>query len=195
LISFIGGGYTFLPWSSLTQSTTMLQNIYTDTSQILFRIISRTNAANQPYIITKQLNAYSTIPIAIKQNSYLQYTMPKNLALGPYIYFGFLPASMVGKGTTVGFSANGVQISFQNCDGNPNSYFALFANLNPTSSNGYSVPGTLIQKWIAASTSHPLGTYLPAKYFFFHETHQGGCGEYSQSNTWNSYYGTAFGIK
>lgn len=53
----------------------------------------------------------------------------------------------------------------------------------------------MVTQWLAASKIHPLGTYLPARYFFFTEVHQGGCGEYSQSNTWNDYYGTAFGIK
>ena len=114
-----------MPWNSLSQSTTMLQNIYNDTSQILFRIISRTNAADQPYIITTQLNSYINIPIAIKQNSYLQYTMPKNLAIGPYIYIGFLPASMVKITMAQGFSANGVQISFQNCDGQYLNYLGM----------------------------------------------------------------------
>ena len=71
----------------------------------------------------------------------------------------------------------------------------MFANLNPTSSSGYLFPGNMVTQWLAASKIHPLGTYLPARYFFFTEVHQGGCGEYSQSNTWNDYYGTAFGIK
>lgn len=112
-----GGGYTFLPWTSLSQSTTMLQNIYTDTSQVLFRTISRSNNANQPFIITKQLDMYSNIPIGIKQNSYLQYSRPTNLVLGAYIFIGFLPASIATKGKIEGFSANGVQIIFKNCDG------------------------------------------------------------------------------
>ena len=62
-----GGGYTFVPWSSLSASTTMLTNIFSDTSQVLFRVISRSNANTQPYIITKQLSMYSSTPITIKQ--------------------------------------------------------------------------------------------------------------------------------
>ena len=169
-----GGGYTFVPWSSLSASTTMLTNIFSDTSQVLFRVISRSNANTQPYIITKQLSMYSSTPITIKQNSYSSFTAPLNLAIGNYVYIGFMPAASIKQGFTEGFIANGQSISYPNCDGNPNAYWALFANLNPTSSSGYFAGNGVFDTWLSTALAHPLGTYMPSTYFYFAEMTQGG---------------------
>ena len=168
-----GGGWTFVPWSTLSASTTLLQSIYSDTSQVLFRLISRSNVASQPYIITKQLAMYSSIPISILENSYTGYTSPIN-TIGNYVYIGLIPAALVHTGDTEGFIANGQSLSFTNCDGNGNTYFALFANLNPTSTSGYAMGNGIFDSWLNAALAHPLGTYMPDSYYYYAEMHQGG---------------------
>jgi hypothetical protein len=191
-----GGGYTFVPWTSLSQSSSMLQDIYTDTSKILFRIISRTNSHSQPYILTTQLNIYSSKPIGILENSYSGYIKPINVNVSSYVYIGFLPASFASvAGQTQGIGANGRQVTFINCNAAPMSYFALFANLNPTSTSGYAVGAGVLDTWKAQAIAHPSGTYMSVNYFYFTEMHQGGCGGYAQSDRWSDYYGVAFGMK
>jgi hypothetical protein len=191
-----GGGYTFIPWSSLSTSTSMLTDIVTDPSHVLFRIMNRTNTQHQPYIITRQLSAYqSTWNLSIQTNQYLGYESPQNVFLGSYIYFGFIPVSGSFIGQTQGFSVNGQDTSFTNCDGKANSYFTLYANLNPSNPSNYSIGSGIIGVWMNSSIPHPLGTFMPSRYFYFTEIHFGGCGGYSQSSTWAQYEGTAFGLR
>jgi hypothetical protein len=191
------GGYTFLPWSTLQKDANIIDKIYTDTSKVLFRIISKDDKTNQLYIITKQLDMYSNLPISIQMNSCKGYQCPVNsyINFGPFIYFGFLPANFANKaGMIQGMSANGHQLTFTNCDYNPNSYISLFQPINTPSlyDAGYY---NFHQDWLGAAHNHPLNTYLPSKYFSFVEIHQGGCGEYTQSNRWLNFDGAAFGIK
>ena len=169
-----GGGYIFVPWSSLSASSTMLANIFSDGSQVLFRLISRSNANTQPYIITKQLSIYSSSPITIKQNSNTGFNTPINIGLGNYVYIGLQSQAQIKQGYTEGFIANGQSVSYTNCDGNGNSYWALFANLNPTSTSGYSVGNGLFDTWLGTAIPHPLGSSMPSSFFFFAEMHQGG---------------------
>lgn len=191
-----GGGYTFLPWTTLSSDTTLLQDIYTDTSRVLFRVINRKKLTDQSYILTQQLNMYSSIPIGIVQNGYTNYTKPINDNIGPYILIGYLPKMFANQKDMIqGFKANGREITFKNCDKNPQSYFALFANLNPDNPSKYPIGSGMIDNWLNSSLPHPSGTYMPEKYFFFFEIHQGGCGGYAQSDRWSNYFGTAFGIK
>ena len=196
-----GGGYTFFSWSTLSLSTSILPNIYTDKTHVLFRIIDKTNNANQPYIITTQITTYAAIPISIQQNAFVSYSSPSNAALGmsSYVFIGFVPASLGAvSGSIYGFTANGFQITFTSCGTNPASYFALFSNINPSSGNFFSFSGNMVSTWISHSLPHPLSTFMPTSYYYFTEVGQGGCGDYQTSNIatkWGNYYGTAFGVR
>ncbi len=67
--------------------------------------------------------------------------------------------------STEGFIANGQSFSYSNCLGYPNFYWALFANLNPTSTSGYSVGIGIFDSWLGTTLPHPSGTYMPSTYF------------------------------
>lgn len=108
-----GGGYTFLPWSTINASSSILDSIYTDKTQVLFRLIGKTNENDQKYAIISQLTTYQTIPISIQINKNVGYHNPVN-NVGPYIYFGLLPMGYSKDGDSEGFSANGQDISFIN---------------------------------------------------------------------------------
>lgn len=175
-----GGGYTFLPYqtiSSLLIDPNLLQNIYTNTSKVLFRLLSRSSNTTQPYILTTQLNNYSSIPIGIFVNSYVNYVKPININIGSYFYIGFLPLSIASIiGSIQGIKANGNQLSFTNCDGNPNSRIVLYPNLNPSNISNLNNFNTYVNQWKTSGLSHPLGKYMPVKYFYFTEMVFGGCG-------------------
>ena len=189
-----GGGYTFVPWASLSQSNTMLQDIYTDKTKILFRLISRANNNDQPYVLTKQLSQYSNNPISVQENAHVGYNGPNN-NFGPYLYIGFFSQAQIYQGITQGYSANGNQLSFTNCDGNPNAYFALFANLNPNAASLYNSPGNIIGNWKGSALPHPSGTYMPKFLFLFYgNSFKEDVGGYEQSDGWADYFGTAIGL-
>ena len=118
-----------------------------------------------------------------------------NINLGNYIYVGLLPASMITYGTLMGFESNGIPFSFYNCDGNPNSYFALYSDLNTTSYSSYIANADISINWVDSSKSDPVGSHMPLSYFYFAEMHEGGCGCYYQSNQFSNYYGMAIGLK
>jgi hypothetical protein len=192
-----GGGYTFVPWSSLSTSNSMLADIVTDPSHVLFRIMDRTNTQHQPYIITRQLSTFQSIwNLSVQTNQFLGYNAPQNVILGSFVYIGLIPISGIFPGQREGFSANGQDVSFIHCCcGSPNSYFTLFANLNPSNPSQYTAGAGIIGDWMNSAISHPLGTFMPSRYFYFTEIHFGGCGGYSQSSTWAQYEGTAFGLR
>lgn len=190
-----GGGYTFLPTTALTAATSLLNKIYTDKTKILFRILARNNSTYQPYIITQQLPTFSNVPIGIVQNGFSVYTTPL-YAGNKYILIGFLPNVTAAVKTAIrGIRANGINITFVNCDYQGNSYIVLHPDTykaDPTKYIGY---GGFIRNWLFSSKPHPNNTYMPDYYYFLTEVHQGGCGTYSLSTTWTAYYGTAFGVR
>ena len=56
-------------------------------------------------------------------NAHVGYNPPINDKLKPYVYIGLLPtAGIYHAGDTQGYSVNGNDVTFVNCDGNPNSY-------------------------------------------------------------------------
>jgi len=64
-----GGGYTFLESSSLNLGQKLIDSVFHDKSQILFKLISRTNPQSQPYMVIKQLDDYANVPIGIMINN------------------------------------------------------------------------------------------------------------------------------
>ena len=51
-----------------------------------------------------------------------------------YLYLGFLPRSVAAARTLQGWRADGTDITFTNCDANPNSYYAFYDKNTYTSS-------------------------------------------------------------
>lgn len=193
-----GGGYTFFSTSSLNYGTSLLESIYTDRTQILFRVLSRTNNQSQPYILTKQLSLYSAYNISIQYNNNVGYTTAyttpqQSAAFGNYFFIGFIPKSLISTGTTQGCIANNVTVSFSNCNGDSNSYWALFSNM-------YAIGGgccggmASMSQWLNSALPQPNGYYMPLSFYYFAEILEGGCGGFGTSNTFTGYSGVAFGL-
>jgi hypothetical protein len=181
-----GGGYTFLNSKDLAHLTNAnLQTMFTDTTTFLLRL--KKCDGDQPYIVLKQLSQYADTPLKLGLNQNTGYADPQNaMPLGnPYLYFGFLPISLANNGNTQGLSANDHEETFTNCDSNPNSYFALFANYKEVKPTNYSLTSDFpsVNHLLDEALPNPSTRLMPEEYFFFMETHFGGCGWYTQTDS------------
>ena len=79
---------------------------------------------------------------------------------------------------------NGYNLTFTNCDKNPNSYKALFPNFAERTPTDYGQAATyeLCNDIMSALLLNPSTRVMPADYFMFYETHWGGCGCYTQTD-------------
>jgi hypothetical protein len=79
---------------------------------------------------------------------------------------------------------NGVNLTFISCDGNPNSYFALFPDFseNLPSSYFFGTSHVMFDNIVAALKPNPSRRVIPDDYFTFFESHFGGCGLYTQTD-------------
>jgi len=179
-----GGGYSFLQPQALSVLTDAdVQNIFTDKRQFLLRFIKCD--ATQPYTVLSQLPTYTSVSLKLGLNQNTDYATPQNVAyLGqPYLYFGFLPRSIAANRTVQGIQTNQQNLTFQNCDSNPNSYIALFPYFkekNPVqrSDHGYQWCKGLYLSAVNSQSSR----LMRMDYFMFNEIHMGGCGCFSQTD-------------
>merc|ERR1712137_36621 len=121
----------------------------------------------------------------------------QNQQMGPYIYAGLLPIEGIEhRGDTQGFSANGVDKTFTNCDGNPNSYFAVLFNADNKRPTRKRVVGkSFMSGWITESTPVDNARYLLEEYFSFFEMHCGGCGGYITLRDFPELTGVSMGLR
>ena len=192
-----GGGYTFIPTSALNYSSNIVDALFNDTSKVIFRLISRSSNQSQPFTIMEQLSNYANTPISIQRNNNIgyktSYTTPMN-NFGNYYFVSFVPSAVLGPGVVQGYKSNNQSIPFTNCNSDTNSYWALFASLGAIGGGCCGGPAT-INTWISSALAHPLGTYMPTRYFYFAEILLGGCGGFSTSDRFTNYYGVAIGVK
>lgn len=187
------GGYTFFPWSSIKKiNTSMINEIYTNRSHVIFRIMNKQQPENQNYTVMGQLSSFKLFwNVSVQINENIGYNDPK-YSEKPYFYFGFIPKINATSESQQGFSSNDQSITFNNCDKNPNSYFLMSPKFYSNSQS--SAVNRMVSEWIGSSKPHPQGS-MPTEYFYFTEIHQGGCGVHSNSSDWTPINGTAFGIK
>lgn len=79
---------------------------------------------------------------------------------------------------------NGVDVTYTNCDGNPASHFALFANNGEVQPTNFWLDHDFpyCDQLFAPLNSNPSGRVMPPDYFTFMEVHFGGCGCYTQTD-------------
>jgi len=196
-----GGGYTFInPRYLNLLSSWELDIMFSDRTSFLLR--QRKCDNTQPYSVLTQLQEYASIPLYLGLNTNTGYNSPVNAAnLGtPFLYFGFLPQSSATNTNVQGLGVNGQSITFANCDSNPNSYIALFANFKelPPSNYLYGTPFPMCDALFASAVPNPSTRVMPGEYFMFTETHWGGCGCYTQTDARLSdkcILGTAIGFR
>ena len=96
-------------------------------------------------------------------------------------------------------------VSFRNCDSNPNAYFAFFPNDQKTETSHYNRENLIYERqgvsvaWRRTAARPFSGRRIPLEYFMFTEIHFGGCGTYSSSDRWLTATiparGTAIGLR
>ena len=92
-------------------------------------------------------------------------------------------------------------MTFTNCDGNPNSYFALFPNHHEKKISSYHAENLVYETkgvavdWRKSGVASYGHRQLPNNFLFLTEMHFGGCGAYTSSDRWNDAFGTAIGLR
>ncbi|KAH3815439.1 hypothetical protein DPMN_143962 [Dreissena polymorpha] len=186
-----GYGYTFL--STSTNVNVDMSSLYDDKSHVIIR--HKRSSGVQYTSTMAQLGTFSSNPVSVQYSGHSGYQGPQNTAMAPYIFVGFIPQSLNRKDDLQGWKVNGEDLTFNNCDGNPNSYIAFFFN---PSGQGYTdnVGGhnKLMYQWYDGASAVAQSEYLPDEFFAnYHEVHQGGCGGYSRGS--NVPTGGAVGMK
>jgi len=95
---------------------------------------------------------------------------------------------------------NGYNLTFDNCDANPNSYHALFPNFAERAPTDYAKTSVFpfCEEMATALSPNPSTRVMPGEYFMFYESHWGGCGCYMQTDrreTIGNILGVAIGFR
>ena len=197
-----GGGYTFIPRDAVRKGTakSLVAQLFTNRNDVLLRFQRKDGL--QPYTLIKQLPGYKHIKLDIRMHNYNRYTKPLNSYMQDYLLLGILPSNVANrKGRNQGFVSNGVPVQFNNCDGNPNSYFAFFPNHREQAISTYHSGNLIYERQGVAvnwrNTGKPSYGHrqLPNEFLFLTELHFGGCGCYTSSDRWVNAFGTAIGVR
>ena len=200
-----GGGYTFIPPSIISQLQSgdifYLLNRMDLASNVLLRISQPDGS--QPYTVVEQFT--NTGGISVLLNNFKGHTEPLNEFLGNYIFLGMTPAANASNRNMQGLKSNNQDVSFRNCDSNPNAYFALFPNDQKIETSHYHRENLVYERqgvsveWRRTAVRPFSGRRIPLEYFMFTEMHFGGCGTYSSSDKWLTAtipaHGTAIGLR
>jgi hypothetical protein len=125
----------------------------------------------QYYTLLEQLPAYAAYDVAVADVD------------SDRTRITFIPVSVAAvSGATQGFRSNGSDLTFTNCDANPNSYIEFWRT-----DQGYTFAAdyTMSLYWRNTRLASPLT--LPDEYFTRTIIHQGGCGTHSESSYWVHY--------
>ncbi|KAL3869533.1 hypothetical protein ACJMK2_042201 [Sinanodonta woodiana] len=191
-----GHGYTFVSKENLGVLKDLSQ-LFTDRSHVLVRI--RQNDGIQKDVEIAPHSAFKhRYPISFQLSQAVGYSVPFNAAMAPYIYLGFLPESYTRSRTTQGYQAAGEDLTFTNCDTNPNSYLAFFvnpSNLPPNDHYKRCCMSHVVDAWIKKATDTVSSRLLPEKYMYYFEMHMGGCGGYVSTDSFPTVSGAAVGFR
>lgn len=190
-----GGGFTFIPEHTCGKRLD-LRSVFMDKTTVLLQL--RYKDKSQKYTVIEPLKWYQ--PLSVQINGHYGYQSQKNKHMGPYFYFGVTSINNGRRRNTQGFKSNGRPVTFRNCDGNPNGYFALFPNIYDRKPSSYHSSNLVYERQGLAvdwrNTALVARANLPASFFYFTEIHFGGCGTYTSSDRWrDGATGVAIGIR
>ena len=184
--SLAGGGWMFIKPSDFQALASFdLDKWRTDKGKALIHL---SGSYGKGYTLIQQLAAYAVHPLSVTVAS----SASGSSTAGYNLKLVMVPKSVATAQTTQGFSSNGKELTFFNCDSNPNSYFEFFA---PGGGYDFAAAYALTTAWLGSKIA---GGTLPASYFSKAAMHDGGCGAHNTSSYWVSVDGTsaaALGIR
>ena len=172
-----------------------MTSLYDNSSHVL--IYHKRQVGVQYVARMEQLSQFSNIDLHVQYNGYTGYATPTNIAMTPYIYVGFIPQSEVKTSATEGWTCNGEEYTFNNCDGNPNSYIVFYLNKeNLLYGKQGSSYNSLMFCWYDLATPVSSDDYLPDEFFTqYFEVHHGGCGGFATAQAVEDVVGVAAGLQ
>ena len=187
-----GFGYTFVDLnSSVAIDPSLLFNNHT---AVVIRDLRKDGSQREAVIA--QISNYRHLNFTVQYNSNVGYNTPLNAKEKPYLYLGLLPINGIShRGDRQGYNLNGHDVAFSNCDGNPNSYFAFYGNLNHLPNVVKNPSSALLHQWVDQATQLPTTSYIPASFFTGFEIHMGGCGAYGTLDNFQELAGAALGLR
>ena len=190
-------GYTFVSKNDLGNLSS-LSELYSETGHAIVRILFRNS--KQRDVSIEQLSFFKyRYPLSFQLSDSVGYQRPINHNLGPYIYVGFQPAEYASiKSSLQGYRTAGYDATFTSSDGNPNSYFAFFANPESKSESPYyyrCCDRLLMREWIERAQPIPEDRTMGDDFFYMYEIHMGGSGGYlTTGHTSDIISGAAVGL-
>ncbi|XP_045207923.2 uncharacterized protein LOC123559871 isoform X2 [Mercenaria mercenaria] len=188
-----GYGYTYV--SPATRVAVNIADLTEGNNKSHVLIRDRRTNGKQYVAWIEQLSQYASVPLSIQYNAHANYAGFVNGKMSPYIYLGFMPTSRIHKGEVHGYRVNGHDVTYRNCDGNPNSYFVFLFNKNNLAVTSYSTDNALIHKWVDLANEVPSSQNIPSTFFSEYETHFGGCGGFATTHVIPQVTGAALGIR
>ena len=190
-------GYTFVSKKDLGKLIS-LSELYSETDHAIVRILLRNS--KQRDVSIEQLSFFKyRYPLSFQLSDSDGYKRPVNHNLGPYIYVGFLPAEYASiKSSLQGYRTAGDDVTFSNCNADPNSYLAFLANPENKPENPYykrccDVPR--MRQWITRAQPIPEDRIMGDEFYYMYEMHMGGCGGYlTTAHTLDIISGAAVGF-
>ena len=194
-------GYTYISKHDLGKLSD-LSGLYTEDDHAIVRVLYKDG--EQHAVSIEQLSDYKhRYQLDFQLSDANGYNRPLNHGLKPYIYIGFLPREFASlksktKPAVQGYRTAGADFKFHNCDKNPNSYLAFFANPKNLPDNPYyrrCCDNKFMREWINKAQPIPKPRYMPEEFYYMYEMHMGGCGGYlSTSHTAKIVKGAAVGL-
>ena len=174
-----GGAYTFISSEALSRiKQEDIDTIFRDKSHVLLVLLKPNHS--QAYTIIKQY--IETGGLSVQLNGFVGYNRPLNYMISDYLYLGVLPRSYALQGQIEGFKSNGHAITFRNCNGQQNSYFAFYSA--EVAQYTYVGCGSFDSSWRGTAKHKTSISKMPIKFFMLTAMHFGGCGCYVQSGSW-----------
>ena len=126
-----GSGFVFVARDVILNSIDNpfdLDLLSKDRSKVLIRVLKEDGV--QEDTVIKELDLYNDRNLTLMVNEHTGFARVKNRdSMGDqFVYLGILDLETAGQvNSKQGFVSNGQEVSFTNCDGNPNNYFVFYA--------------------------------------------------------------------
>jgi hypothetical protein len=183
-------GYTFLSADTL-KATVQIKDYFNRKDHVMVRHTRNgIQYESKIEILPADRERYN---ISIFNGENPDFSGPSSSVTKPYMFVGFLPVSFGSHLDHLkGYTCNGINYEFVNCDDNRNNYLAFFQS---NTVGKICWPGGVVKDgWITGATAVASSQNVPDEVFFnSYEIGMGGCG-CIERNCYTSVSGIAIGL-